>query len=136
MTFTQLTKITGYDKLFQVEGRATRREFWNWLLFVICVSLVLTLIMYGMQSVIILTDSIFLSILFPFSVFSTLLFSAYSSIALMTVTIRRLHDTNRSAWYGFYSLIPVVGGIMLFYMCFIEKGTEGENKYGAEAVYE
>lgn len=136
MTFTQLTKITGYDKLFQVEGRATRREFWNWLLFVICVSLVLTLIMYGMQAVIILTDSIFLSILFPFSVFTTLLFSTYSSIALMTVTIRRLHDTNRSAWYGFYSLIPVVGGIMLFYMCFIEKGTEGENNYGAEAVYE
>ncbi len=33
MTFTQLAKVTGYERLFQVEGRATREEMWNWCLF-------------------------------------------------------------------------------------------------------
>ena len=45
------------------------------------------------------------------------------------VWVRRLHDTNRSAWWILFSMIPIVGTIgMTVILC--SKGTEGPNNYG------
>jgi len=45
------------------------------------------------------------------------------------VTVRRLHDTNRSGWFLLIELVPVIGGIYLLIIC-AEEGTLGENDYG------
>jgi len=48
----------------------------------------------------------------------------------LAVGVRRLHDVEKSGWYLFIGLIPIVGGILLIIkMC--TDGTPGENKYGA-----
>ena len=48
---------------------------------------------------------------------------------VLAVSARRLHDTNRKAWWLLLYLIPFIGAIWLIVLfCF--KGTEGENQYG------
>lgn len=51
----------------------------------------------------------------------------------LSVTIRRLHDTNRSgAWY-FIQLVPVIGAIwFLVLMCL--PGTHGTNRFGDDSA--
>ncbi|MGA8839769.1 MAG: DUF805 domain-containing protein [Candidatus Aquilonibacter sp.] len=45
------------------------------------------------------------------------------------VTIRRLHDTDRSGWWILIDLVPFVGWIVLI-VFYILEGTPGENRYG------
>lgn len=47
----------------------------------------------------------------------------------LAVTVRRLHDLNKSGWNILLGLIPLVGAIILLvYYC--TEGTLGENAYG------
>ena len=51
----------------------------------------------------------------------------------LAVSVRRLHDTNRKAWWLLMYLIPVIGVIWLIVLfCF--KGTEGENQFGPDPL--
>ena len=45
------------------------------------------------------------------------------------VSVRRLHDTNRSGWWILIALIPVLGWVWLFVLMLL-KGDEGANNYG------
>jgi len=51
--------------------------------------------------------------------------------------VRRLHDTNRSGWWLFINLAPVVGPLILLSFT-ITKGNVGDNRFGpdpkAEAI--
>ncbi|MCK5848140.1 MAG: DUF805 domain-containing protein, partial [Caldisericia bacterium] len=49
----------------------------------------------------------------------------------IAVTVRRLHDTNRSGWFCLISLIPIVGWILIIvWMC--TDSNLGENDYGPD----
>jgi uncharacterized membrane protein YhaH (DUF805 family) len=47
----------------------------------------------------------------------------------LAATVRRLHDTGKSGWFIFISVIPFVGSLILLYFMIID-GTPGENQYG------
>ena len=47
----------------------------------------------------------------------------------LAVSVRRLHDTNRSGWWMLISLIPLVGTIVLFLFT-IQDSDVGDNDYG------
>ena len=51
------------------------------------------------------------------------------TIPFLSVTCRRLHDTNRRAWFLLLYFIPFIGVIWLLVLCCLE-GTEGKNRYG------
>ena len=85
------------------EGRASRSEYWWFILF--------TLLVGGALSVV----SEKLNIIFEIAVF-------LPSIAAAT---RRLHDTNRSGWMQLIALIPVLGFIIL--IVFLAQDTVVEN---------
>ena len=59
--------------------------------------------------------------------------SGIATLALLlpnlSVTIRRLHDTDRSGWWWFIVIIPVVGWIIYLYFM-IARGTPGPNRFG------
>lgn len=38
-------------------------------------------------------------------------------LPMLSVFVRRLHDTNHSGWWYFIALIPIVGGIWLLVLC-------------------
>ena len=48
-------------------------------------------------------------------------------------SVRRLHDTGKSGWFVFISLVPLVGGIILIVLL-AQKGQEASNAYSAPAI--
>lgn len=59
-----------------------------------------------------------------------LLFAA-GIIPGLAVTVRRLHDQDKSAWFILVNLIPYVGGLIMLVLSFLP-GTDGENQYGPD----
>lgn len=94
------------------QGRARRKEYWMFFLFNFIASFVLGFV-DGMLGIMLLGPLYALAVLIP-------------SIA---VTIRRLHDTDRSGWWILIGLIPVVGIALLIFLCL--EGTQGDNRFGA-----
>ena len=97
-------------------GRASRSEYWFWVLFTMIVSLV-TGIMDG----------------FIFgSEFGTGTIQSISSIAFLSpglaVLVRRLHDVGRSGWW-FLSTILILPFFLILYWL-ISEGDSNPNEYG------
>ena len=84
---------------FNFSGRATRSEFWYFMLFVLLFGIVITLIEVIMGTY----DSGILSLIYNLA----LLFPS------LAVSTRRLHDTNRSGWWNLIMLVPIIGIIVL-----------------------
>ncbi|TDX15360.1 uncharacterized membrane protein YhaH (DUF805 family) [Buttiauxella sp. BIGb0552] len=101
-------------------GRARRKEFWMFILVNLVLTVVLSILdkMLGLR---IAGDEGLLT-----TVYGVLIFLPY-----WAVQFRRLHDTDRSAWWLLLLLIPLVGWlIILAFNC--QNGTPGENDYGAD----
>jgi uncharacterized membrane protein YhaH (DUF805 family) len=94
-------------------GRAARAEFWWWSLVLFIVQGVLELALRGWS----------LAWLFE------LLLSLALLLPTVAVTVRRLHDTNRSGWWLLIALVPLIGGVVLIIFN-VEDGTQGINQYG------
>ena len=54
-------------------------------------------------------------------------------IPALAVCFRRLHDTNRSAWWLLLILIPFAGAITLFVFACLP-GTPGSNRFGPDSL--
>jgi uncharacterized membrane protein YhaH (DUF805 family) len=104
-------KVLGNYVGFQ--GRARRKEYWMFFLFSLIVSIVLA-ILEGIASIPSVLSGLYsLAILLP----------------SLAVTVRRLHDTGRSAWWLLIGLIPLIGAIILLvFAC--QDSQENENQYG------
>ncbi len=50
-------------------------------------------------------------------------------VPLIAVTVRRLHDTDRSGWWYLLMLVPFVGLVVLVFM--LLPGTPGHNRFGS-----
>ena len=61
------------------------------------------------------------------------LVSIVSAIISCMLTIRRLHDLNRPAWWCIGIFIPLVNFVMAVYLLFF-KGTDGPNDYGSDPL--
>jgi len=105
-------------------GRARRAEFWYFHLtyFIILVPLY-ALIILGIANDIgtLSTLGIFISGLVVMGTF----------LPGLALTVRRLHDINKSGWYYFICLIPLIGSIILLVWFFTE-GDRFTNNYGAD----
>jgi uncharacterized membrane protein YhaH (DUF805 family) len=104
----------GFRGYFDFTGRATMAEFWWFFLFVWIVwpSAVMAELWFGGGSGII--------------VWSTIIGLALPSLA---VSVRRLHDTNRSGWWVLMNLIPF--GVLVLLTFFLDGSTEYPNKFDA-----
>ncbi|NDY55401.1 DUF805 domain-containing protein [Desulfovibrio sulfodismutans] len=99
-------------------GRASRAEFWYftlavWLLSIL--AMVLDQALFGSGS----TEN---SIMPLTSVFQVVVF-----LPVLSVSVRRLHDVNRSGWWYLIALTGV--GFLLLLYWFVKKGADGENAY-------
>lgn len=99
-------------------GRARRKEYWLFTLFNFIVGFSLGAI-EGALNIAPGTEE-------------SLLLSVYTLIVLipsLAVSVRRLHDTNRSGWWCWLWMIPVIGALILLLFS-VQEGTDGENEYG------
>ena len=59
-----------------------------------------------------------------------LLFGLILYYTHIPVSIKRLHDTNRSGWNLLWLILPIMGAFYVLIVCGFLKGPEGNNKYG------
>ena len=108
-------------KYVEFDGRARRKEYWMFTLFstLISVGLAAVDVFSGLTNA---TGGINpLSTVYSMAVF----------LPTLAVSIRRLHDTNRSGWFLLLAFIPCIGAIILL-VFYIEEGTKGSNKFGSD----
>ena len=100
-------------------GRSRRMEYWYFVLFNIIVSIVL-----GVIDGLLGTSGSYAG--------AGLLSGIYGLAVLipsLAVTVRRLHDTDRTGWWILIALVPLIGVIVLLVFALLE-GTPGDNQYG------
>ena len=100
------------------DGRASRPEYWYFVLFnfIAGVALAILDVLLGTVS----------------SGGFGLFYSIYLLVVLLPsigVGIRRLHDINRSGWWLLIGLIPIVGLILIAWAA--TEGDAGANQYGS-----
>lgn len=108
-------------------GRARRKEYWMFTLFNTIIIVALCILM-GItsgsdgQSVI---SMIFTGIL--------VIYCLAILIPSIAVTVRRLHDSDRSGFWVFINFVPYVGGLaIIVLMCL--NGTPGSNRFGEDPL--
>lgn len=95
-------------------GRARRTEYW---MFVLCNVIVMLLL--GMVDKLIGGDKELISSIYSLTVL----------LPSLAVAARRLHDTDRSAWWLLLGLIPIIGTLVLIYFM-VCNGQQGPNRFG------
>ncbi|NJI08249.1 DUF805 domain-containing protein [Aeromonas veronii] len=95
-------------------GRARRTEYW---MFVLCNLIVMLLL--GMVDKLIGGDNELISSIYSLAVL----------LPSLAVAARRLHDTDRSAWWLLLGLIPIIGTLVLIYFM-VCNGQQGPNRFG------
>jgi uncharacterized membrane protein YhaH (DUF805 family) len=104
----------------QFNGRSRRKEFWMWVLFVFLVSIVLTILdsMLGLGGRTFAGPSSTTTPMmtsFGYGAAArggllTTIFSFATLIPYIAVSVRRLHDTDRSGWWILLPLLPILIG--------------------------
>jgi uncharacterized membrane protein YhaH (DUF805 family) len=102
-----------------VEGRARRKEYWFFTLFY-CLGLIVLMIVDGITGT--LSERAGIGLLSGVFVLATL-------VPYIAVTVRRLHDTDRSGWWILLSLIPLIGGLVLLVFMLVDS-QPGANRFG------
>jgi uncharacterized membrane protein YhaH (DUF805 family) len=102
---------TAAQKSFTIEGRASRSEYW-WFILVLAIASILL-------------DVIDTSLGTPLSLLMLAMIPAN-----ITVAIRRLHDLGKSGWMLLLGIIPLIGALVLLYW-FVSDGQPHANDYGA-----
>ncbi|NDV98299.1 DUF805 domain-containing protein [Salipiger sp. PrR002] len=134
MGFTQAVK-TCLSKYVTFSGRAARSEFWWFALFVYGGGLLLGLLdlaLFGQTTTVTTETSAAVSSQTQFAPFSSV-FGLLVVLPYISVTVRRLHDTDRSGWWYWLALIPLIGIIVLI-VWLASKGTPGRNRFGEEPL--
>jgi uncharacterized membrane protein YhaH (DUF805 family) len=118
-------------------GRARRKEYWLWQIFLILLFGVLTAWLFGQAGPIpegatpeelnaLLMDA-------PGTTLPVALI-AIASLGLflpsLAVSVRRLHDSDKSGWWLLLNLIPVGGLVLLIF--YLLDGTRGPNRHGPD----
>ena len=60
------------------------------------------------------------------------LFMLFNIIPAISVSVRRLHDVDKSGWWYWIGLVPLIGLIILFF--YVQKGTVGANRFGPDPL--
>lgn len=100
--------FTCFKKFGDFKGRARRSEFWYFELFCVLISLVFSFFISEDMATI------------------AMLVTLLPNIA---VSVRRLHDIDRSGWWMLVALVPIVGILLLLFWA-AQDGNPSTNQYG------
>ena len=125
MSFTEAIR-TVLSKYATFSGRASRPEFWWWVLFMVLLNIATGIV-----------DAAFIAPTLGFEPYEELAgqpLSLLVGLALLlpniSVSVRRLHDIDRSGWWYLIILIPFIGVLVVIYWA-VQTGTSGSNRFGA-----
>ena len=127
--------ISAYSSMFrkyaQFSGRSRRSEYWYamFMNYIIMIAFYLIMLVPATKAIInnylSTGESIFLM------VGAIIFFLYYLAILIpsLSMTVRRLHDIGKSAWWLLIGFIPYIGSIILFIFSVLDSQS-GDNKYG------
>jgi uncharacterized membrane protein YhaH (DUF805 family) len=101
------------------QGRAHRKEYWMFFLFNFLIALGLIIV----GALLGLANESGTNILY-------LIYCLAVAIPGISVTVRRLHDTGRSGWWFWITLIPFIGAVVLLVFMVLES-QPNSNLYGS-----
>ncbi len=123
MNLVDATK-TCFKKYATFTGRATRSEYWYFVLFIVLASFIIGFLqgmLFGAPA--------------EGEMPNTMLSNLFSLIVLLpnlAVAARRLHDVDKSGWWMLIGL-TIIGAIPLIYW-YCSKGTAGANRFGPDPL--
>jgi len=107
-----------FKKFGIFSGRARRKEYWLFTLINTLVGFAIGFAEVALGGT--PEESVFIG-----------LYTLFIIIPSLAVTVRRLHDTNRSGWWTLIILFPVLGSLLVL-LFVVQEGTEGENDFGLD----
>ena len=136
MTFGQSVKHV-FSNYASFQGRASRSEFWWFYLFMIIANAILAIPYYiglaqSSAKVDPVTGEITEASLSGLAIFGLVLLGIWALatiIPIISVSVRRLHDGNRTGWWWWLNLLCFIGPIIVL-IFYILPGTPGPNRYG------
>lgn len=124
-------------KYASFSGRARRREYWG---FVLLIAIVSTLLVAGLFAALggaaaTGTPEAFEAMVAaggpPVWALSALsIFYLVTIIPSFAVSVRRLHDSDKSGWWLLLNLVPA--GALVLFIFYLLDGTSGPNSYGPD----
>jgi len=122
--FTNSVRIC-LRKYADFTGRAPRSEYWLFTLFVA----LLTEGNFLLHLFLVPVTGLKRAMLIGLALELTIMLG--SLLPQLSVQIRRLHDLDRSGWWWWLSMIPLIGSVvLLIWNC--QRGTRGPNRFGPE----
>lgn len=126
LEFTENIKLCLIEKYCTIEGRATRGEYWKFMLFV-------GLLILVVEFPLVFITGMFMNVAdsnVPFFFFFFISVAAWLALLppIITCEIRRYHDTGFSGWWYFLHLIP--GGSFILLIFTLLPSQMYENEYG------
>ena len=112
VSFSEAIK-SGFNKYCCFTGRASRSEYWWWVLFTFIVGVIVGIVFGDGTAGTIISGLVSLALFLPG----------------LGLGVRRLHDIGRSGWAILLALIPIVGAIILI-IWFIKDSDPTPNAYG------
>ena len=101
------------------DGRARRKEYWLFVLFNVLVVIVLSIVDHLLGTYDKETEAGLIGSIYSLAVI----------IPSIAVSIRRLHDTDKSGWWLLLHLIPLFGSLVLL-IFFILDSQKETNRFG------
>ena len=111
--------LEALKKFAVFSGRSRRKEYWYFMLFNIVVIYVLEGIDALLET---LNSGLGVDLLIG-------IYGLAAIIPFLAVSVRRLHDIDRSGWWYFINLIPLIGPIVMLVFTLLDS-TPGDNRYG------
>ena len=140
MSFVEAVK-TCLSKWKTFSGRATRSEFWWFVLFGFIVNIVLSMLVFTVAGASIVAADPSNPLGPMMAIYGSplgivmLVVGLFLMITQLAAGSRRLHDTGKSGWWQLIlllTIIPLLGLLALIFMIYLyaQKSQEGSNQYG------
>ncbi|WP_309667119.1 DUF805 domain-containing protein [Tabrizicola sp.] len=118
-----------YNSFAKFSGRAKRPDYWWFFLFQVIVTVVIAVVEGG--GTMSAGHGMFSGAYNAGPV--GMIWSLVNFIPGLAVSVRRLHDLDKSGWWLLIALIPLIGAIVLI-VWFASRGTVGSNRFGEDPV--
>ncbi|QHI72194.1 DUF805 domain-containing protein [Aminipila terrae] len=106
--------IQAMKKYAVFDGRARRKEYWMFMLFNAILYVLFILLALKLENIL-----------------PVIIYEVAVIVPSLSVTVRRLHDIDKSGLWVFISFVPFIGDIWMLVLSCLE-GTYGENRFGAD----
>ncbi len=105
--------IGAFNKYAVFSGRATRKEYWMFILINSIITVALSFLFDNIKGL----------------AFIPTIYGLATLIPILAIGCRRLHDVGKSGWWLLIMLVPFIGSLVLLVFAVMDSQT-GTNKYG------